>query len=159
MSTKFKILRFLNYSYFAKIMTRKPKIGNLTKVTKLYPFPESKKCICYLRGFLVTWRHIKTEYTVACYINIGYHLRNYHQISMCIFFFRSTHRTIRMTRMWRPGEDSYHLLQFWNVTQRLTTAKELTSTVTTKNMQQVNSKLPFASLSKRVLVRSLSYGN
>ena len=25
-----EILKFLNYSYFAKIMTRKPKIGNLT---------------------------------------------------------------------------------------------------------------------------------
>ena len=32
-------------------MTRKPKIGNLTKLTELYPFLESKKWyICYLRG-------------------------------------------------------------------------------------------------------------
>ena len=39
-----EILKFLNYSYFAKIMTRKPKIGNFTKVTELYdPFLESKK--------------------------------------------------------------------------------------------------------------------
>ena len=52
--TKFKILRFLNYSYFTKIVTRKPKIGNLTNMTELYPLLESKKCICYLRGFLVT---------------------------------------------------------------------------------------------------------
>ena len=38
-----EILKFLNCSYFAKIMTRKPKIGILTKVTELYPFLESKK--------------------------------------------------------------------------------------------------------------------
>ena len=35
-------LKFLNDSYFAGIMSRKPKIGNLTKVTELYPFLESK---------------------------------------------------------------------------------------------------------------------
>ena len=38
-----EIMTFLNYSYFAKIMTRKSKIGNLTNVTELYPFLESKK--------------------------------------------------------------------------------------------------------------------
>ena len=38
-----EILKFLNCSYFAKIMTRKPKIANLTKVTEHYPFLESKK--------------------------------------------------------------------------------------------------------------------
>ena len=38
-----EILKFLNYSYFAKIMTRKPKIGNLTKLTELYPLLESKR--------------------------------------------------------------------------------------------------------------------
>ena len=38
-----EILKFLNYSYFARIMTRKPKNGNLTKVTELYSFLESKK--------------------------------------------------------------------------------------------------------------------
>ena len=32
-------LDFFKYSYFAKIMTRKPEIGNLTNMTKL----ESKK--------------------------------------------------------------------------------------------------------------------
>ena len=42
-----EILKFLNYSYFAKIMTGKPKIGNLSKMTELYP--SVKKC--YLRGF------------------------------------------------------------------------------------------------------------
>ena len=36
------LLKFLNYSYFAKI-TRKPKIGNFTNMTKLCPFLESKK--------------------------------------------------------------------------------------------------------------------
>ena len=36
-------LKFLNYSYFTKIMTRKPKIGKLANMTKLYPFLESKK--------------------------------------------------------------------------------------------------------------------
>ena len=40
-----EILKFLNYSYFAKIMTRKPKISNLTKVTELYPFLESQKVV------------------------------------------------------------------------------------------------------------------
>ena len=38
-------LKFLNYGYFAKIMTRKPKIGNLTNMSKLYPFLESKKVV------------------------------------------------------------------------------------------------------------------
>ena len=40
-----EIFKCLNNSYFAKIMTRKPKIGNLTKVTELYPFLESKKVV------------------------------------------------------------------------------------------------------------------
>ena len=40
-----EILKFINCSYFAKIMTRKPKIGNSTKVTELYPFLESKKVV------------------------------------------------------------------------------------------------------------------
>ena len=35
-----EILKFLNCSYFAKIMTRKPKIGKLTNTAKLYPFLE-----------------------------------------------------------------------------------------------------------------------
>ena len=46
-----EILKFLNYSYFAKIMNRKPNIGKLTKVTELYPFLESTKA----------WRHMKTK--------------------------------------------------------------------------------------------------
>ena len=35
-----EILKFLNYSYmyFAKIMTRKAKVSNLTNMTELYPF-------------------------------------------------------------------------------------------------------------------------
>ena len=40
-----------SYMYFAKIVTRKPKIGNLTNMTELYPFVESKSGICYFRGF------------------------------------------------------------------------------------------------------------
>ena len=32
------ILKILNYSYFVKIMTREPKISNLTNMTELYPF-------------------------------------------------------------------------------------------------------------------------
>ena len=32
-----EILKFLNYSYFVQIMTRKLKIGNLTNMTELYP--------------------------------------------------------------------------------------------------------------------------
>ena len=43
LSLVLEILKFLNYSYYAKIMTRKPKIGILTKVTELYPFLESQK--------------------------------------------------------------------------------------------------------------------
>ena len=43
-------LKFLNYSYFAKIMTRKPKIVNLVNMTELYPFLESKN----VGGFVVT---------------------------------------------------------------------------------------------------------
>ena len=35
-----EILKFLNNTYFAKIVTRKPKLGNFTKVTELYPFLE-----------------------------------------------------------------------------------------------------------------------
>ena len=38
----FVLLKFLNYSYFTKIMTRKPKLGDLANMTKIYPFPESK---------------------------------------------------------------------------------------------------------------------
>ena len=49
-----KYWNFFNHSYFAKSMTRKPKIGNLTNVTELYPFLESEKWICYLGDFVVT---------------------------------------------------------------------------------------------------------
>ena len=50
----FNFGKFFNYSYLAKIMTRKPKIGNLTNVTKLYPFLRVKKSgMCYLRG--ISW--------------------------------------------------------------------------------------------------------
>ena len=38
-----EILKYFNYSYFAKLMTRKPQIGNLTNMTELYPFLELKK--------------------------------------------------------------------------------------------------------------------
>ena len=47
-----EILKFLNYSYFIKIMTRKPKIGNLTNMPKLYPFLESKKWHLLFKGIL-----------------------------------------------------------------------------------------------------------
>ena len=38
-----EILKFFNYGYFAKILTRKPKIVNLTNMTELLYFwsPES----------------------------------------------------------------------------------------------------------------------
>ena len=39
-----QILNFFIYSYFAKSMYRKPKIDNMTKVSALYPFLESKEC-------------------------------------------------------------------------------------------------------------------
>ena len=41
----------LNYSYFAKIMTGKPKSGNFTNMAKLYPFLESIKWYLLFRGF------------------------------------------------------------------------------------------------------------
>ena len=43
----------LDCSYFAKIMTRKPKIGNLTNMTELCPFLESKKKILWSLDLLV----------------------------------------------------------------------------------------------------------
>ena len=48
-------LKFMNCSYFAKIMTKKPNIGNLTKVTELHPFLESKKWYLLFKGVL-WWR-------------------------------------------------------------------------------------------------------
>ena len=36
-----EILRFLNYSYLVKIITGKPKTGEFTNMTALYPFLES----------------------------------------------------------------------------------------------------------------------
>ena len=53
-----KILTFLNYSYFAKIVTRKPKIGNLTNMTDSIHFWSPKSCICNLKGccgHLTSW--------------------------------------------------------------------------------------------------------
>ena len=47
-----EILKSFNYSYFAKIITRKPKIGTSTKVTELYPFLESKKWYLLFKGIL-----------------------------------------------------------------------------------------------------------
>ena len=47
-----EILNFLTYSYFVKIMTRKPKTGKLTKMTELYPFLESKKWYLLFKGLL-----------------------------------------------------------------------------------------------------------
>ena len=35
----------VDYSHFAKIMTRKWKIGNLTNMTEFYPFLELKKVV------------------------------------------------------------------------------------------------------------------
>ena len=47
------LLEFLNCRYFAKIMTRKPKIGNWTNVTELYPFLESKKWYLLFEGIFL----------------------------------------------------------------------------------------------------------
>ena len=38
-----EILKFFNCSYFAKTMTRKPKIGNMTNMIELYAFLECIK--------------------------------------------------------------------------------------------------------------------
>ena len=43
---------FFYYSYFAKIMTRKSKIGNLTNMTELYPFLVSTKWHLLIKGIL-----------------------------------------------------------------------------------------------------------
>ena len=54
-------MKFLNCSYFTQIMTRKPRIGNLMKVTELYPFLESA-----IQGdFVMMWHHMKTK---NCYL-------------------------------------------------------------------------------------------
>ena len=64
----FENIGFFNYSYFAKIMSRKPKIGNMTNMTELYPFLESKSGICYLRGFCSdVMSHENQEYTQDVY--------------------------------------------------------------------------------------------
>ena len=49
-----EIVKFLNYSYFAKIMMRKPNIVNLTNMTELYPFLESEKWYLLFKDFVVT---------------------------------------------------------------------------------------------------------
>ena len=51
-----EILSFLNYIYFAKVMSRKPNIGNLTNMTELYPFLESKKWYLLFKGILSWWK-------------------------------------------------------------------------------------------------------
>ena len=49
-----EILKFLNYSYFAKLMTRKPKIGNLTNDRTL-SISGVKKVVSAIQGdFVVT---------------------------------------------------------------------------------------------------------
>ena len=58
-----EILKYFNYGCFAESMTRKPKIGNLTNMTEIYPFLVSK--MWHLLGFVVTCRHMKTK-------NIGF---------------------------------------------------------------------------------------
>ena len=59
-SLTLEILRFLNHSYFVKIITREPKIGNLTNMTGLYPFLETKKRYLLFKGILwsrdATWK-------------------------------------------------------------------------------------------------------
>ena len=57
---------FFNCSYFTKIMTRKPKIVNLTKVTELYPFLESKKW--YMLFKEVLWSRDLLVKTINCSI-------------------------------------------------------------------------------------------
>ena len=47
-----EILKILNYSYFTKSITTKPKIGNLTNTIYLYPFLESKKYCFLFKGIL-----------------------------------------------------------------------------------------------------------
>ena len=62
------MLKLSNYSYFTKIMTEKPEIGNLTNMTKLYPFLESKKW--YLLFNWILWSHdllVKTLNTLLLF--------------------------------------------------------------------------------------------
>ena len=67
-----EILKFFNYGYFAKILTRKPKIVNLTNMTELLYFwsPESGY-------FVVTWCHMKT-------INFRYILKSNFQSTLIV---------------------------------------------------------------------------
>ena len=50
--TLFNFLKFLDYSYFTKIMTSRAKLGNLTNMTELYPFLESKTWHLLFKGIL-----------------------------------------------------------------------------------------------------------
>ena len=67
LSSILEILKFLNCSYFTKIMTRKPKIGNLTNMTELYPFLKSKKWYLLFKGIL--WSR---EITAIHNCNLGF---------------------------------------------------------------------------------------
>ena len=64
-----EILKFLNYSFFAKIMTRKPKIGILTNMTELYPLLESKKWYLLFNGIL--WSRDLLVKTINLYLLFG----------------------------------------------------------------------------------------
>ena len=68
-----EILKFLNYSFFAKIMTRKPKIGNLTNTTGLYPLQESKKWYLLFKGIcghMTSWWKPPIGLSCTCLISV-----------------------------------------------------------------------------------------
>ena len=75
-------LRFLNYTDSAKFMTRKPKIGNWTNMTKLYPFLESKKSYLLFKGIL--WSR---DLLVKTIVILRKHFKNSLQINTNLFQF------------------------------------------------------------------------
>ena len=68
-----EILKFLNYSFFDKIMTRKPKIGTwLTWLSSIH-FWSQKSGICYLRAFcghVTSWWKPSIGLLCTCLISV-----------------------------------------------------------------------------------------
>ena len=77
---------------FTKIMTRKPKIGSLINMTKLYPFLVSKKWYVLFKGILlshdllvetISWYkfHLINKRNEPCYRKRNAKIRDYRHVS------------------------------------------------------------------------------
>ena len=72
------------WTYFAKIMTRKPKLGIWTNMTELSPFLESKKWYLLFKGILwsrdFTWKPIIDPFQTShfCCVEFNANLRQLH---------------------------------------------------------------------------------